>query len=156
MGVRVATLDEQPVISSARTHGSSFDSDQCVPAAQFLAEQRDMDLAVSQLFLLWMSLDDRRCIIQSATCREVGKQLRPLQHLRINLSAGLLVAISYSCPILQQLMSKLMSGTPAEQRNNRFAHKIPKIESWIWTSIADSRVFWTQTTDMFVAAFQSH
>jgi len=30
------------------------------------------------------------------------------------------------------------------------------IESWIWTSIADSRVFWTQTTDMFAATFQSH
>src|SRR3984893_3671773 len=51
MGVRVATLDEQPVISSARTYGSSFDLDQCVPAAQFLAQQRNMDLAVSQLFL---------------------------------------------------------------------------------------------------------
>jgi hypothetical protein len=32
----------------------------------------------------------RRCITQSATYREVGEQLRPLQHLRINLSAGLL------------------------------------------------------------------
>jgi len=48
------------------------------------------------------------------------------------------------------------AGRTAEQRIYGFAHKMLKIESWIWTSIADSRVFWTQTTDMFVAAFQSH
>jgi hypothetical protein len=53
------------------------------------------------------------------------------------------VAISYSCPILQQLMSRPMSGRTAERRIHGFAHKILKIESWIWTSIADSRVFWT-------------
>jgi hypothetical protein len=49
--VLVATLDEQPVISSARIHGSSFDLDQRKAAAQFLALQHNSDLAASQLFL---------------------------------------------------------------------------------------------------------
>ncbi len=48
------------------------------------------------------------------------------------------VAISYSCPILQQLMSKIMSRRAANQRIRGLARKILKMESWIWTSIADS------------------
>jgi hypothetical protein len=29
------------------------------------------------------------------------------------------------------------------------------MKSWIWTSIADSGAFWTQTTDMFAATFRT-
>ena len=47
------------------------------------------------------------------------------------------------------------AGRTAEQRIYGFAHKMLKIESWIWTSIANSRVFWTQTTDMFAATFRT-
>jgi hypothetical protein len=39
------------VISSAGIHGPSFYLDQGEPAAQFFAQQRDMNLAASQLFL---------------------------------------------------------------------------------------------------------
>jgi hypothetical protein len=48
------------------------------------------------------------------------------------------VAISYSCLILQQLMCKIVSRRAADRRIRALARKIPKKESWIWTSIADS------------------
>ncbi len=48
------------------------------------------------------------------------------------------------------------AGRTAEQRIYGFAHKMLKIESWIWTSIANSRVFWTQTTDMGESMTKAH
>jgi hypothetical protein len=87
------------------------------------------------------------CAADGCRKRETPGSLRFLGR-KVFLGAMVVVAISYSCPILRQLMSKLMSGRTAEQRIHGFAHKMLKIESWIWTSIADSRVFWTQTTDM--------
>ena len=49
ISILVATFDEQPVISSA---GLLFHFDQRESAAQFLAQQRNVNLASSQL-LLW-------------------------------------------------------------------------------------------------------
>jgi hypothetical protein len=72
-----------------------------------------------------------------------------------SVALGPTVAISYSCPILQQLMSKQMSRRAADQRIHGLARKILKMKSWIWTSIADSGAFWTRTTDMFAATFRT-
>jgi hypothetical protein len=112
----------------------------------------------SKLDIAPLSLIDRVFVDRSTVCRRRRKKLfigAAMNAEDQRSSHAHSVAISYSCPILQQLMTKLMSRRAADQRIHGLARKILKMESWIWTSIADSRGFWTQTTDMFAATFQS-
>jgi hypothetical protein len=65
--------------------------------------------------------------------------------------AFLAVAITNSCPILQQLMSNAVALKPVLPIFQVLGWWITHIPRPFWTSIADKRRFWTENADMFSA-----
>ena len=61
------------------------------------------------------------------------------------------VDISIFCPILQQLMSKLMVRRVAKQRIHGLAQTAQRKRLRIWPSIADRGRFWTSNAEIFSA-----
>jgi hypothetical protein len=85
--------------------------------------------------------------------RKVAGQLLPAEaseHLG-EAQGGDGVDVSYSCPILQQLMSNLISRWAAGLAIHRIACGGSPLSSGIWTSIADKECFWTRIANTFSA-----